>query len=785
MSQSNPLAGLAAIAARAKSKSKSKPKPKPKATKAKAKPKQKKLAIMYNEEDDDQDASMGQLVPYQSPSGRIAGREAANRQYPRSDYGRQVVYVKRGTPENIERYGRNARKANGNQLYNRGFDRWTGEGAYLSADGKTMYHGHERLLNALRRPQGELAEHESTTFFTGDGSFWSDIWDGIKTAASDVYSGVKTVAEDAYSGAKDVAGEIWHEAKPLVHAAGRELITVGKNAATNAISDLAGGQIRNLAGNIMKGNASTGIPALLGDVAETGEFIGAGAYFIPEYIMDMIQSHPEGQALIEAVQNGSVTHIEPASRMSSQSTQTGSGMPTFARAAMGQAAMGTKRQRGVIGSGIGDMGNPEYRMNNLINYGAPSSRTNPMIKTVDDETGDLIFSYREYIKDIQSADTNFQTVERVDLNPGLSESFPLLSRFAGLFEEYDFEQLIFHFKSLVTEGNATAAGSVMVVPHYNPSGSVLGSKRAVENTDQCVSGKVTGDLYCGIECDNKKSALGGLLYTRTTDVPRDQRRTYDMGFVQVALQGCPAGLHIGELWVDYRVRLSKLRVNDTVTTTIGDGFMYVAPSPAPGGVGYNLQSVFGTIVPDLLDSTTVTPGANGNSILRVADGFTNYSIKNATNETFQGFTGNETQFACTVAVQSGQKILVQLSSVGTGMFTANASNNTVADTGIVTYINPTNGATIPMNVTSSQVAINMPGSTAAGAATQWGQQLITRYLYDFPMGQFVQQGTLTIGVDFLWVYGVGGMNAQNFGTQSLCAVRVPYDYALPMSQTLV
>lgn len=779
MSQSNPLAGLAAIAARAKSKSKSKPKPKPKVTKAKAKPKQKKqLAIMFNEEDDDEDASRGQLIPYQSPSGRIAGREAANRQYPRSDYGRQVVYVKRGTPENIERYGRNARKADGNQLYNRGFDRWTGEGAYLSADGRTLYHGHERLLNALRRPQGELAEHESTTFFTGDGSFWSDIWDGIKTAASDVYSGVKTVAEDAYSGAKDVAGEIWHEAKPLVHAAGRELITVGKNAATNAISDLAGGQLRNLAGNIMKGNASTGIPALLGDVAETGEFIGAGAYFIPEYIMDMIQSHPEGQALIEAVQNGSVTHIEPASKMSSQSTQTGSGMPTFARAAMGQAAMGMKRQRGVIGSGIGDMGNPEYRMNNLINYGAPSSRTNPMIKTVDDETGDLIFSYREYIKDIQSADTNFQTVERVDLNPGLSDSFPLLSRFASLFEEYDFEQLIFHFKSLVTEGNATAAGSVMVVPHYNPSGSVLGSKRAVENTDQCVSGKVTGDLYCGIECDNKKSALGGLLYTRTTDVPRDQRRTYDMGFVQVALQGCPAGLHIGELWVDYRVRLSKLRVNDTVDTAVGDGLFFVAPSPPRGSIGYQLQSVFGAQVPNLLSPSTPS-GVFGNGILHVAPNFTNYAIQ-CVQKPYNGVDCNWSQIACTIAVQAGQKILLQLINVGTQLFTP-SQGNTVNDPNIIATLNASNSCTIPMNVTGSQVASALNDNDISNATNQFGEQLISRYLFDFPMGQFVQQGVFTLGVDF--IVRLAPEATQNFGNSTLSIVRVPYDYVVPPTQS--
>lgn len=215
---------------------------------------------------------------------------------------------------------------------------------------------------------------------------------------------------------------------------------------------------------------------------------------------------------------------------------------------------------------------PVVKYNNLINSGSPQTKSTAIIESAGDETGDLIFTHNEYIHDLTSLTTDFHTLERFEINPGIFGSFPLLSQFAQHYEEYDFIQCIFEYKSLVTEGNSTAAGSVMLCPNYNASNPNLPDKRSIENASGAVSGKVTGSLFCGIECANDKTAYGGIKYVRTVDIDPAGRRMYDLGFLQIAAQGVPAGLAIGELWCRYKVRLSKLKVGGLKIPSVGSGF---------------------------------------------------------------------------------------------------------------------------------------------------------------------------------------------------------------------
>lgn len=258
------------------------------------------------------------------------------------------------------------------------------------------------------------------------------------------------------------------------------------------------------------------------------------------------------------------------------------------------------------GMGLRVRNSENVQYNNLVNPGAHSTRTNATIRSVGDETGDLVFSHNEYLKDITSLGPQFHTMERLEINPGLVKSFPVLSSFAALFEEYDFVQLVFHFKSLVTEGNASAAGSVMLCPNYNPANSDLQDKRQIENVSGSVSDKVTSDLVCGIECDNNKVAYGGLKYVRKVDVDPIGRRMYDVGFLQIASQGVPAGLPIGELWCSYQIRLSKMRIDQQVPMGIGDGWSrsVTAAGISGGGTSVSLN------VMKSLDSHQQAAGAN-------------------------------------------------------------------------------------------------------------------------------------------------------------------------------
>lgn len=217
-----------------------------------------------------------------------------------------------------------------------------------------------------------------------------------------------------------------------------------------------------------------------------------------------------------------------------------------------------------------DPNGPNVKYNQLINPGTRTSRKQPTFSTVGDETGDVRFVHREYLMDLTPTSADFQTQIHLELNAGLEKSFPLLSKFARYFSEYRFEQLIVGFTSLVTGGNANAAGSIMFATKMNPSHAEHTSKRGLEAADGSVSGKVTDDIRCGIECNPKKIATGGYLYTRTKALTQADHEvgldlnTYDLGFTQIATAGCVPGLTLGEIFVEYSVRLSKLSNTENV-----------------------------------------------------------------------------------------------------------------------------------------------------------------------------------------------------------------------------
>lgn len=480
-------------------------------------------------------------------------------------FGKMTIPVRRGTRYSLGLFGPTASTADKQQLYNRDLFGFSGHGAYQSV-GQTYMHGSNQMYLSLPRTRVTLGG----TGFSGSGAFWSKLWNGIKSVG------------------RFVAPILGHGAKVV--------IPMLASAAVSRFAPGAGPAVAEIASQIANPAIDAGLRAIGSGEYETLDSpsrIGDGTLYDELKLIKMVAEHlisdPDGRLLLRKIKNElmgmdpdavvpSDALTLPASVKRPWEDNTGDYEDERPRKVRRIAAPAEEVEyvsaQQVAPNKETPYGNTQYMMNNLIDPGSRHSRTNPQITTVQDETGDLTFSYREYVKDIVSNTNNFHTVEKFELNPGIAQAFPLLSSFAQYFEEYDFEQLIFHFKSLVTEGYSSAAGSVMVVPIYNPSNSVLPDKRSCENTDQCVSGKVTADLLCGVECDNSKKALGGYLYVRNDDIPREQRRTYDLGFVQVALQGVPADLHIGELWVEYRVRLSKLRVSTNNSILVGTGFLW-------------------------------------------------------------------------------------------------------------------------------------------------------------------------------------------------------------------
>jgi hypothetical protein len=178
---------------------------------------------------------------------------------------------------------------------------------------------------------------------------------------------------------------------------------------------------------------------------------------------------------------------------------------------------------------------------------------------------DVIVSRSEFLGDIVSPATlgvnGFTILSKIFLNPGLATSFPWLSQIASNFAEYEWIQLVFEFKSMVPDGTSTGAGSIVMATDYNPGGSDFTSKSMMENYEHPTSGKITKKQMHAVECDPSKRAGSAAEYIRTGVVPAGEDiKSYDLGKTYLAVSGVPVSTNLGELWVHYKVRLSKAKI---------------------------------------------------------------------------------------------------------------------------------------------------------------------------------------------------------------------------------
>ncbi len=207
--------------------------------------------------------------------------------------------------------------------------------------------------------------------------------------------------------------------------------------------------------------------------------------------------------------------------------------------------------------------------NSLMAGGMPTDEV-PQVVSAADETGAITISRREYISDVFAPGvTGAATIpafanDVYELNPGLETTFPWLSQIAQNYEEYSFDQLIFHYRSTITDiGSSTTGqcGTVIMVTNYNSAAPEFQDKNAMQAYDGAMSCKTTDAMTHGVECDDRKRAGLDDHYVRSAPVPLGQDiKTYDHGKFQLALANLPvayAGQAIGELWVSYTVKLAK------------------------------------------------------------------------------------------------------------------------------------------------------------------------------------------------------------------------------------
>lgn len=297
--------------------------------------------------------------------------------------------------------------------------------------------------------------------------------------------------------------------------------------------------------------------------------------------------------------------------------------------------------QGMSGQGL-YTGSGAYISNNLID--GDDTNLVPSMQEIGDETGSVIISFREYIGDIYAPGTAGSgtatpfAIQSFALNPGIQATFNWLSQIASNYEEYEFIQLIFEYRSTTTDiGNSTTGqcGTIVMATNYNAGADTFTDKQTMLDYAHAHDCKVTENMSHGVECAPNKTAISTQLYVRSGPAPSGSDiKTYDKGKFQVAICNCPPaynGLPIGELRVYYTVKLSKPKLATSRGTEIDRDLFYTNHSTGTSPTGATPFGAAGAKIyvgqQNNIGSQLVSNGASGGTLTLPANYTGNLALK--------------------------------------------------------------------------------------------------------------------------------------------------------------
>lgn len=197
----------------------------------------------------------------------------------------------------------------------------------------------------------------------------------------------------------------------------------------------------------------------------------------------------------------------------------------------------------------------------------------PSFTSAGDETGGITISRKEYLGDVfcpglvPGSTTEIPAFSNTtySINPGVERSFPWLSQIAQNFEEYTLHQLIYTYRSTITDLGASQTGqcgTCVMCTTYNIGNTPFEDKITMMEYEGAMSSKCSDSMLHGVECDPDKLSGSPGKYVRANGFANGNLngRDYDHGLFQIAVANPPkeyANQTIGELWVTYTVSLRK------------------------------------------------------------------------------------------------------------------------------------------------------------------------------------------------------------------------------------
>lgn len=195
----------------------------------------------------------------------------------------------------------------------------------------------------------------------------------------------------------------------------------------------------------------------------------------------------------------------------------------------------------------------------------------PYVKSRD--VGSITITNREYISDIFAPSGGAFDLGTVGtphvtfpqyVSPSNPALFPWLSQISNNWQEYEFKDLKFEYRSMSADALSatnTALGSVVCAMEYDAVTAIaapFGSKAEMEQEFLAISCKPSESMLMKVDCKPRHTVLPELFTGNPTALTGDQR-FYALGGISFATQGGQqtTTADLGELWVSYKCKFLK------------------------------------------------------------------------------------------------------------------------------------------------------------------------------------------------------------------------------------
>lgn len=199
---------------------------------------------------------------------------------------------------------------------------------------------------------------------------------------------------------------------------------------------------------------------------------------------------------------------------------------------------------------------------------APAAFATPQLvrePKINSSRAGTTITHREFLGDVTGS-VAFDIDKALDINPGLSATFPWLSTQASGWEQYRFRKLDFE---LVTRAPTTATGGIYLAPDYDVLDSDPSSELQISTYRDTTEDACWKDQTCRLD-PAAMFPMGPRKFIRDGLVSSADLKSYDAGRFYVGTVGQADTTAVGKLWANYVVDFFVPQTGNAVAPAVRD-----------------------------------------------------------------------------------------------------------------------------------------------------------------------------------------------------------------------